>query len=264
MRLRIWFAIAGVWIGSLVPAQAGVALSPDSTSLHVPVPSKKTTAEFREVNEPLPYLVHNKETYSPATLVKVSETEGFVRVNAGLLRISLTELPDSVRAKYYDMKLIAERAEKQAQRVQAAKEEKERLAVTQKHMETEALFERAKAAREARGEPEHPTSRAEQSAPDPDSSSVGAVMVILFGLFIYFLPSFVGRKQRNVNAIFALNLLLGWTFVGWVLALVWALYREKPNPSSLQLGTSVGGPKNPSVQPQRDGVDEPVHTQKNT
>jgi hypothetical protein len=29
--------------------------------------------------------------------------------------------------------------------------------------------------------------------------------------------------KHNAGAIFALNLLLGWTLVGWVVALVWAL-----------------------------------------
>jgi hypothetical protein len=42
---------------------------------------------------------------------------------------------------------------------------------------------------------------------------------------VYFIPSFgAGRRNhRNANAILALNLLLGWTFVGWAIALVWAL-----------------------------------------
>jgi hypothetical protein len=50
----------------------------------------------------------------------------------------------------------------------------------------------------------------------------------LFGLFalglaFYLLPSIIGRKRRNFGAIFALNLLLGWTLIGWIIALVWAL-----------------------------------------
>jgi uncharacterized membrane protein YqaE (UPF0057 family) len=32
----------------------------------------------------------------------------------------------------------------------------------------------------------------------------------------------VGRKRTNTGAIFVLNLFLGWTLVGWVVALVWA------------------------------------------
>lgn len=40
---------------------------------------------------------------------------------------------------------------------------------------------------------------------------------------LYFIPSMVGRHKANAGAIFALNLFLGWTFIGWVVALVWAL-----------------------------------------
>jgi hypothetical protein len=47
-------------------------------------------------------------------------------------------------------------------------------------------------------------------------------------LAIYFLPTFCGMKKRNAGAIFALNLLLGWTLVGWVVSLVWALTVEAP------------------------------------
>ena len=44
-------------------------------------------------------------------------------------------------------------------------------------------------------------------------------------LFIYLLPSNIAdwRKRKNRRAIFWLNLLLGWTFVGWTIALIWAI-----------------------------------------
>ena len=32
----------------------------------------------------------------------------------------------------------------------------------------------------------------------------------------------IGQRKRNAAAIFVFNLLLGWTLVGWVAALVWA------------------------------------------
>lgn len=54
--------------------------------------------------------------------------------------------------------------------------------------------------------------------------------VRMFGLFafllsavLYFLPSIAGSKKRNAKAIFFLNLLLGWTIIGWVVALIWAV-----------------------------------------
>ena len=53
---------------------------------------------------------------------------------------------------------------------------------------------------------------------------------IIVGMFGYFLPALIaaGRKHHQAGAIFALDLLLGWTFLGWVGALVWALTAVKP------------------------------------
>ena len=50
-------------------------------------------------------------------------------------------------------------------------------------------------------------------------------MEIVLVLLAYFLPSMVagGREHHNAGAIFALNLLLGWTGLGWVWAFVWSL-----------------------------------------
>ena len=51
------------------------------------------------------------------------------------------------------------------------------------------------------------------------------VVAVLLLLSIYFIPTGVAilRRKRNTPAIFALNLLLGWSVIGWVFALVWAL-----------------------------------------
>ena len=49
----------------------------------------------------------------------------------------------------------------------------------------------------------------------------------LFGslLGLYCLPGLIAYRRGHPKrvAIGALNLLLGWTFLGWVAALVWAL-----------------------------------------
>lgn len=79
------------------------------------------------------------------------------------------------------------------------------------------------------------------------SSIIG--FVILW-LALYFLPSIVAavRKHRNESAIVALNIFLGWTVIGWVVALVWALttpappviiYQQAPPPPD----TRWGGPR---------------------
>lgn len=51
---------------------------------------------------------------------------------------------------------------------------------------------------------------------------------IAMGAAIYFLPSMLGtaRKHRNLHALVALNTFAGWTVVGWLVALVWSVYRD--------------------------------------
>jgi hypothetical protein len=51
-----------------------------------------------------------------------------------------------------------------------------------------------------------------------------------FGFVFYFLPTLIAlaRSKRNTLSIFLLNFFLGWTFIGWVIALVWAVKAEAP------------------------------------
>jgi cytochrome c biogenesis protein CcdA len=54
---------------------------------------------------------------------------------------------------------------------------------------------------------------------------VGIVLAFYcFAVALYFLPTIVAasRGHHNRSAIFMLNLLTGWTFVGWVAAFVWS------------------------------------------
>lgn len=55
-----------------------------------------------------------------------------------------------------------------------------------------------------------------------DDSLLGIVMVVV-GVGLYFLPTIAAacKKHKNTQAIFALNCFLGWTFIGWVVALIW-------------------------------------------
>ena len=49
-----------------------------------------------------------------------------------------------------------------------------------------------------------------------------------FGFVLYFLPTIIafGKSKRDAGAILALNFFLGWTAIGWVVALVWALKQD--------------------------------------
>jgi hypothetical protein len=51
------------------------------------------------------------------------------------------------------------------------------------------------------------------------------IAMIVAGVAFYALPSIIASRRRHREAlpIMAVNLLFGWTFIGWALALVWSL-----------------------------------------
>lgn len=62
----------------------------------------------------------------------------------------------------------------------------------------------------------------------PQLNSEEVVILLLFGLFVvvlYFVPTIVAYRKHKASraAILAFNFFLGWTFLGWVFALIWAL-----------------------------------------
>jgi hypothetical protein len=54
------------------------------------------------------------------------------------------------------------------------------------------------------------------------------VVLVAPALVVYFIPSFVAhwRRKENLMAIVALNVLAGWTVVGWI-GVVWALTLDR-------------------------------------
>ena len=56
-------------------------------------------------------------------------------------------------------------------------------------------------------------------------------LAILMGLSFYFLPSIIAqiRNLKCTPTIFSVNLIFGWTVIGWIAAVVWAL-RQQPSP----------------------------------
>jgi len=52
-----------------------------------------------------------------------------------------------------------------------------------------------------------------------------AIFIIL--VCLYFVPTFIAHetKHPHFRGILALNILLGWTFLFWALAIVWALMK---------------------------------------
>ena len=51
-----------------------------------------------------------------------------------------------------------------------------------------------------------------------------------FPCVMYFLPTIIAliKSKRDTLAIFLLNFFLGWTVIGWMVALIWAAKHDVP------------------------------------
>lgn len=58
---------------------------------------------------------------------------------------------------------------------------------------------------------------------------VASIVFFPCAIALYFYPAICAvGEQPKATPIFALNLLAGWTFIGWVAAFIWALSRPTP------------------------------------
>ncbi|MBS4088738.1 MULTISPECIES: superinfection immunity protein [Pseudomonas] len=57
-----------------------------------------------------------------------------------------------------------------------------------------------------------------------DTGPLGMLVLLFVVFMVYFMPCLNAyhRRHPNFNSIFLLNLLLGWTLIGWVIAIVWS------------------------------------------
>lgn len=72
-------------------------------------------------------------------------------------------------------------------------------------------------------------------------------IVLIFCFVFYFLPSIIAmyRGKSNTFAIILLNVFLGWTFVGWIVALVWSVTNDaKPQTIIVNNTTTSNEPRN--------------------
>jgi hypothetical protein len=58
---------------------------------------------------------------------------------------------------------------------------------------------------------------------------ISAMFLLVISVGVYFLPTLIAqhRHNKNLGAIIVVNLFLGWTFIGWVVALAWAVIEDK-------------------------------------
>lgn len=68
-----------------------------------------------------------------------------------------------------------------------------------------------------------------------NSDAIGLVLILVLGA-LYFLPVVVAtvRNCKATAGVFVVNLFLGWTLIGWVVALAWAASGDpRPRPEAV-------------------------------
>src|SRR5207248_10362877 len=55
---------------------------------------------------------------------------------------------------------------------------------------------------------------------------ISGMLVFFVFIPLYFLPAILARKKEQFVAILLLNIFLGWTFIGWLGALIWAVSNQ--------------------------------------
>ena len=80
---------------------------------------------------------------------------------------------------------------------------------------------------------------------------MAALIGVLVLIALYLVPTFIAamRHHHNVVAIAALNILLGWSFIGWIAAFVWALTSPSQPAVIVNTGTGTGTVALPSPSP---------------
>ncbi len=93
------------------------------------------------------------------------------------------------------------------------------------------------------------------------SMGIGVLLVILF--VPYWAPTIIAfaRKHPSKGAILALNFFLGWTFIGWIVCLVWALSDNtaRAGAPSIVVNTTVSPTMSNIVQAPQAPPPPPLH-----
>ena len=206
-------------------------------------------------------------TYRKCEVVKVEPDGIRISHDGGAAKISFEELPDALQRQYgYDAAKVAAyrktvadaKAAMEAKvalaRLQADEARKKQAAISEAVAEQQLALQKETAEAPERDRIQK-EKEAEANRKAEAEAAVHSAMVMAIGaLIVYFIPTVVGmmRGKSNWFAIGVLNLFLGWTFVGWVIALVWACAKDSkpavqtvtihlpPQPTSGQAPTIKG------------------------
>ena len=135
--------------------------------------------------------------------------------------------PESVQENFFQ-----EAAKAQAvARIRAEKKDYDQKATAEERTRQDEIAriaeENARAAEATRIAEDNKLAKEREKQEQIDAIKETAIPILVLAAIalFYFLPAVIAsrRHHHNSGAIFMLNLLLGWTFLGWVVSLVWAL-----------------------------------------
>lgn len=139
-------------------------------------------------------------------------------------------------AKVARQRVLDERADYNTRKqteIRVQQQEAERVAREQRAAEERARLQREAQQRRAEEEARIRAKREEErnARNAAIGVTVGIIIACILGFMLYILPSVIAFKRghQNCGAILALNILLGWSFLGWVAALVWSLTQVTTN-----------------------------------
>lgn len=68
---------------------------------------------------------------------------------------------------------------------------------------------------------------------------LGVILGLAVSSVTIFLPTTIAfaKKKLNTNAIFSINLFLGWTIIGWIVALTWSLKEDSVDQIGVKFST---------------------------
>lgn len=183
--------------------------------------------------------------YKGVTVTQVEPDALRITHSDGAARISYDKLPATIQKQYFDPEKVAAyreqiaAAKRAADEAAAAKAEEERrqkaIAAAQAEEQREKEAEVVRHEKQVQQEKEEAdksaalTAESLRQAFEQKKKKIVIGLIVVGGIlsiFVYFLPTIIGRHKANAMAIFMLNLFLGWTLLGWVAALIWACTQD--------------------------------------
>lgn len=166
----------------------------------------------------MPFLVIGTNMYHDVKIRKRNGTEAVLRFRGGLTMVKILDLPEPIRSDWYEApppspaRFIAPPAARPADKPRAWTREELKVRKTQTVAEAQVIAV-------------PPTKFSDEERAGALSEIIKGASLGLLLIGVYFLPYAVAssRNHHNKAGIFVLNLFLGWTLLGWVLALVWAV-----------------------------------------